>query len=395
MRAPQLRRAAAIAGAAAATRRMHAAASPVHGAAAPAASAAATEPCSRRGEPVDGGRLATAPATAPAAPRHREYHSADFPWVELAPAGRAWEARHAHVDRAAEAEALAAAAATHWQRFHRRHATGAFFRPRHYVPRAFPSLLALGPRAHVLELGAGNGSNATLLDALPPDAVVHFSDVAGAALAAVAAHPLVAAGVAASRATVFAWDVVTGATPAGLLPSPPSPPPPPRGAHAAGGDSSGDSSSTSSSSSGGRGRYARQLAQWCAPPPAQLAGGMAATLCMFVLSALHPRHHGAALRHALATLRPGGELLFRDYGLYDLAQLRADEDALLTPRLHARGDGTLAYYFSVEELAALLEAAGFVVDEVAYVTIRARNRKLGVAMDRVWVHARATRPPAG
>jgi hypothetical protein len=108
-----------------------------------------------------------------------------------------------------------------------------------------------------------------------------------------------------------------------------------------------------------------------------------------------PRHHGTALRHALGTLKPGGTLAVRDYGLYDHAQLRAGPDNVLTPRLHVRGDGTLAYYFEVDELRALLEGAGFVVHEAEYVTIRAVNRKKGVTLHRVWVHARATRPKRG
>ena len=43
---------------------------------------------------------------------------------------------------------------------------------------------------------------------------------------------------------------------------------------------------------------------------------------VFVLSALAPETHVAALRNAAAALRPGGLVLFRDYGLYDAAMLR-------------------------------------------------------------------------
>lgn len=48
----------------------------------------------------------------------------------------------------------------------------------------------------------------------------------------------------------------------------------------------------------------------------------------------------------MQTLRPGGILCFRDYGVFDLAQLRVPETSVITPQLHFRGDGTLAYYFS-------------------------------------------------
>ena len=56
--------------------------------------------------------------------------------------------------------------------------------------------------------------------------------------------------------------------------------------------------------------------------------------------------HVLALPSNKQTLHPGGLLCFRDYGVFDLAQLRAPETSILSPQLHFRGDGTLAYYFS-------------------------------------------------
>lgn len=53
-------------------------------------------------------------------------------------------------------------------------------------------------------------------------------------------------------------------------------------------------------------------------------------------------------------------LLIRDYGRHDLAQLRIKKDRLLDPEipnLYIRGDGTRVYFFTKEDLEAILSAA--------------------------------------
>lgn len=53
---------------------------------------------------------------------------------------------------------------------------------------------------------------------------------------------------------------------------------------------------------------------------------------------------------------------------------------------YARKDGTLAYFFSVEELCARASDAGFQVLECKYATVRNVNRKTGAVLDRVFIH---------
>ena len=112
-------------------------------------------------------------------------------------------------------------------------------------------------------------------------------------------------------------------------------------------------------------------------------------LMVFVLSALPPESFACALNKIFVALRPGGMVCFRDYGLYDLAMRRNAKK--LAPSLYYRNDGTLASFFSREKLALLFEQAGFRTMENEYCTVRLRNRKKRVMMDRVWLHAKFTK----
>jgi tRNAThr (cytosine32-N3)-methyltransferase len=66
-----------------------------------------------------------------------------------------------------------------------------------------------------------------------------------------------------------------------------------------------------------------------------------------VLSALHPAEWPAALRAVHTVLKPGGMLLFRDYGRHDLTQLRFKAHRLLDANFYTRGDKTRVYFFEL------------------------------------------------
>ena len=70
---------------------------------------------------------------------------------------------------------------------------------------------------------------------------------------------------------------------------------------------------------------------------------------IFVLSAIDPLKHSIVVNNLAAVLSPGGRILFRDYGLYDQAQLRFKRGHKIQDNFYKRQDGTRCYYFEVEK----------------------------------------------
>lgn len=67
-------------------------------------------------------------------------------------------------------------------------------------------------------------------------------------------------------------------------------------------------------------------------------------------------------------------------------QLRIPADQCIGRHLYRRGDGTLAYFYTTQELAGLAAAAGLEVVECDYATVVNKNRKTGQELRRAFVH---------
>ena len=109
---------------------------------------------------------------------------------------------------------------------------------------------------------------------------------------------------------------------------------------------------------------------------------------VFVLSSIPPEYHLVVFKKLFTLLAPDGVLLLRDYADDDAAQQRFKSDRHLGGRLWVRQDGTLAYYFTMQEIVELSEAAGFSVSEVKIVERETVNRELQISLERKFIQAK-------
>lgn len=225
----------------------------------------------------------------------------------------------------------------HWELFYERNASK-FFRDRHYLQRDYPEIFAALPDdARILECGCGAGNTVwPLLECFPKWTALAF-DCSPTAVQLVAErrHPRVE--------HCFVWDPCAQPVPRDVLAD----------------------------------------------------GSVDLAIMMFFLSAL-PSEDGirSILRSCAAMLKPNGLLLVRDYGVFDMTQLRfaGKKGRKVADNVYCRADGTLSRFFDAQWLGETAAACGLRPVKVGYECRELRNRKRMIMMYRCWVSCVFARP---
>lgn len=199
-----------------------------------------------------------------------------------------------------------------WDKFYSQNQAN-FFKDRKWLAQEFPILSAVTAASHgpvtVLEVGAGAGNTAFPLLAMNqnPHLNLHACDYSKKAIEIIRSQPAYTAD---SQTTLKAhvWDAAGTSLPEGLAP-----------------------------------------------------GSVDVILMIFIFSALAPEQWTQCVQNLFTLLKPGGEVLFRDYGRGDLAQVRFKKGRYLEENFYVRGDGTRVYFFEVDELREIWSSGGAVV----------------------------------
>ncbi|KAG0030941.1 Methyltransferase-like protein 6 [Podila clonocystis] len=121
------------------------------------------------------------------------------------------------------------------------------------------------------------------------------------------------------------------------------------------------------------------------------AGSLDVVSSIFVLSAIPAEKLEAAVRNIKSVMKPGGMICFRDYAVFDAAQVKFSSNpgrSKLDTNLYVRQDGTLSHFFSAEQMKALFEQEGFTTVECDYVHRETINRAMDLSVDRRFLQAK-------
>ncbi|KAF9902949.1 Methyltransferase-like protein 6 [Lobosporangium transversale] len=228
-------------------------------------------------------------------------------------------------------------AAKNWDRFYKRNETR-FYKDRHWIEREFTIFKTMDPDGHpaklqCLEVGCGVGNFIFPVLERNPNLFMYACDFAPHAIELVKQHDDYKQG----RCSAFVCDLTTDA----LVDTIP-------------------------------------------------ANSLDVVSSIFVLSAIPAEKLEAAVRNIKQVMKPGGMLCFRDYAVYDAAQVKFSSNPghMLDTNLYVRQDGTLSLFFSTEQIRELFEKEGFTTVECEYVHRETINRAMDISIDRRFLQAK-------
>lgn len=217
-----------------------------------------------------------------------------------------------------------------WDLFYKRHTVN-FFKDRHWTDREFPELAETGTKRTLLEIGCGVGNFVFPMIERNPDLFIYACDFSSRAVQFVKSHEQYDE----TRCKAFVCDLT-----------------------------------------------ADKLVDNVAPESLDLISAI------FCLSAIPPSKLQVAVGNLATVMKKGGLVLFRDYGLYDAAQLRFKPGHRMDENFYVRQDGTFSVYFTIDQLNSLFTGAGFEVVQSEYVEKEILNRKTNTEMHRRWAQAK-------
>jgi tRNAThr (cytosine32-N3)-methyltransferase len=197
-----------------------------------------------------------------------------------------------------------------WNKFYTNNTTN-FFKDRKWLHQEFPILTELSSKdaspAIILEVGAGAGNTAfpVMKQNLNPRLTLHACDFSKKAIEVIKSNPEFNSPEMVGKLEASVWDIA-------------SPKIPETGAY--------------------------QL------PEGLDAESVDVIVLIFIFSALEPSQWKQAMENVWHLLKPGGIVLFRDYGKGDLAQVRFKKGRWMEENFYVRGDGTRVYFFDENEL---------------------------------------------
>ncbi|CAI0464715.1 unnamed protein product [Linum tenue] len=259
-----------------------------------------------------------------------------------------------------------------WQSFHVRHSAGKFFKERRYLLKEFPELASSPKFSKVLEVGCGNGSSLIPVLRGNKNITVYACDCSSETLERV--KEILSANLAAAaldRFVPFFCDFASTGFPGWLA------------CHSC------------------RGMAPQRVGEFQMTQMRGLSplteggcciGGVDFVTLIFTLSAVPHKLMPKSIKECFSVLKPGGILMFRDYGLYDMTMLRFEPDKRVGFREYMRGDGTRSYFFCLDTVRNLFQGAGFSEMELEYCCVKSENRRKGKIMQRVWVHGKFQKP---